>query len=81
MRGKLSCKGGHDWVIREWVINFGSVEEGLANNLTESYEQYNEEKMDKKFSESVPQNPIIIIGGKAKKFIIDSINNKKVNLY
>lgn len=76
VEGKLICKGGHDWVIREGVINFGSVEQELANNWIESYEQYNDEEMDKKLSEGVPQNQIII-GDKAKKFIIDSINNKK----
>ena len=76
VEGKLSCKDGHDWVISEGVINFGSVEQELANNWTESYEQYNDEEMDKKISENVPQNQIII-GNKAKKFIIDSINNKK----
>lgn len=76
VEGKLSCKGGHDWLIREGVINFGSVEQELANNWTESYEQYNDEEIDKKISEGVPQNQIII-GDKAKKFIIDSINNKE----
>ena len=76
VEGKLCCKGGHDWVIREGVINFGSVEQELANNWTESYKQYNDEEMDKKISEGVPQNQIII-SGKAKKFVIDSINNKE----
>ena len=51
VEGKLSCKGGHDWTISEGVINFGSVEQELANNWTESYEQYDEEEMDKKLSE------------------------------
>ncbi|WP_346931248.1 class I SAM-dependent methyltransferase [Clostridium sp.] len=76
VEGKLSCKGGHDWAIREGVINFGSVEQELTNNWTEAYEQYNDEEMDKKISEGVPQNQIII-GDKAKKFIIDSINKKE----
>ncbi|MCM0650262.1 class I SAM-dependent methyltransferase [Clostridium swellfunianum] len=75
VEGKLSCKGGHDWVIREGIINFGSVEQELANNWTESYEQYNDEDMEKKLSE-VPQNQIII-GDKAKKFVIDNISHKK----
>ena len=76
VEGKLSCKGGHDWAIREGVINFGCVEQELANNWTESYEQYDEEEMDRKLSEGNPQN-LIIISDKAKKFIIDSINNKE----
>lgn len=76
VEGKLSCRNGHDWVIREGVINFDSVEQELANNWTESYEQYSDEEIDKKISEGVPQNEVII-RDKAKKFIIDSINNKK----
>ncbi len=76
VEGKLSCKDGHDWVIREGVINFASVEQELANNWTEAYEQYDDAELDKKISEGVPKNQIII-GDKAKKFIIDSINNKE----
>jgi len=76
VEGKLSCKGGHDWAIREGVINFGSVEQELANNWTEAYEKYDEEEMDKKASEGNPKN-LIIISDKANKFIIDSINNKE----
>ncbi|WP_346916753.1 class I SAM-dependent methyltransferase [Clostridium sp.] len=76
IEGKLSCKGGHDWPIKEGVINFGSVEQELANNWTESYEQYDDEEIDKKLLEGVPQN-FRIISDKAKKFIIDSINNKE----
>ena len=74
--GKLSCNDGHDWLIREGIINFGSVEQELANNWTESYEKYNDEEMDKKLLEGVPQN-FRIISNKAKKFIIDSVNNKE----
>jgi ubiquinone/menaquinone biosynthesis C-methylase UbiE/uncharacterized protein YbaR (Trm112 family) len=77
VEGKLSCKGGHHWVIREGVINFGSVEQEVSNNWAESYEQYNDEEMDKKISESVPQNQKVIVD-RAKEFIIDSINNKKI---
>ncbi|MEG0308481.1 MAG: class I SAM-dependent methyltransferase [Clostridium sp.] len=73
--GKLRCNDGHDWAIRAGVINFGSVEQEIANNWTEVYEQYDEVEMDKKIAEDVPQNQVII-GDKAKKFIIDSINNK-----
>lgn len=76
IEGKLSCKDGHDWVIREGVINFGSVEQELSNNWTEAYEQYDDEEMDKKLSEGIPKNQIII-GDKTKKFIIDKINNKE----
>lgn len=76
IEGRLSCKDGHDWVIKEGVINFGSVEQELSNNWTEAYEQYDEEEMDKKISEGVPKNQIII-GDKAKKFIINSFNNKE----
>jgi ubiquinone/menaquinone biosynthesis C-methylase UbiE/uncharacterized protein YbaR (Trm112 family) len=75
VEGKLSCKDGHDWAIREGVINFGSVEQELTNNWAESYEQHNDEDIDKKLSEGVPQN-FRKISDKAKKFIIDSINNK-----
>ncbi len=74
--GKLSCKEGHDWIIREGIINFGSVEQELANNWTESYEQYDDAEIDKKLLEGVPQN-FRIISNKAKKFIIDSINKKE----
>lgn len=74
IEGKLSCKGGHDWVIKDGVINFGLIEQELANNWTESYKQYNDEDMDEKISGAVPQNQKIIVD-KAKKFIIDSINN------
>lgn len=76
VEGKLSCKDGHDWAIREGVINFGSVEQELTNNWSEAYEQYDAEEMDKKISEGNPQN-LIILGDKAKKFIIGSINNKE----
>lgn len=76
VEGKLSCKGGHDWAIKEGVINFGSLEQELANNWTEAYEQYDAEEMDKKLSEGNPRN-LVIITDKAKKFIIDSINNKE----
>ncbi|ERI93608.1 methyltransferase domain protein [Clostridiales bacterium oral taxon 876 str. F0540] len=74
--GKLSCKDSHDWVIRDGVINFGSVEQELSNNWTEAYEQYDDEEMDKKLSEGIPKNQIII-GDNAKKFIIDKINNRE----
>jgi len=76
IEGKLSCNGGHDWAIREGVINFASVEQELANNWTESYEQYDDEEMGRKISEGNPQNIKIIID-KTRKFIIDSINNKE----
>lgn len=76
IEGKLSCKSGHDWAIREGIINFGSVEQELANNWAESYEQYNDEEIDKKIREGVPQN-IKTISDKAKRFIIDSINNNE----
>lgn len=73
--GKLSCNDGYDWIIREGIINFGSVEQELANNWTESYEQYDDAEIDKKLLEGVPQN-FRIISDKAKKFISDNINNK-----
>jgi ubiquinone/menaquinone biosynthesis C-methylase UbiE/uncharacterized protein YbaR (Trm112 family) len=76
IEGKLSCKDGHDGAIREGVINFGSVEQKFANNWAEAYEQRDAEEMDKKISEGNPQN-LIILGDKAKKFIIDGINNKE----
>ena len=76
VEGKLSCKGGHDWAISEGVINFGSVEQELANNWTEAYEQYDDEELDKKSSEEDPKN-LTILSDKANKFIIDSINNKE----
>jgi ubiquinone/menaquinone biosynthesis C-methylase UbiE/uncharacterized protein YbaR (Trm112 family) len=76
INGKLSCNNGHDWLIREGVINFGSAEQELANNWTESYEQYDDAEIDKKLLEGIPQN-LRIISDKAKKFIIDSINNKE----
>jgi ubiquinone/menaquinone biosynthesis C-methylase UbiE/uncharacterized protein YbaR (Trm112 family) len=76
IEGKLSCEGGHDWAISEGVINFGSVEQELANNWTEAYEQYDEEEMGKKISEGNPKNLIKIID-KAKKFIIDNVNDKE----
>lgn len=76
VEGKLSCKGGHDWAIREGVINFGSIEQELANNWTEAYEQYDDEELDKKSSEENPKN-LIMLSDKANKFIINSINNKE----
>jgi len=76
IEGKLSCKDGHDWAIREGVINFGSVEQELTNNWAEAYDQYNDEEMDKMASEENPKNQIILCD-KASKFIIDKINNKK----
>lgn len=76
VEGKLNCKGGHDWAIREGVINFDSVEQELANNWSESYEQYDDDEIGKKISEGVPQN-FRRITDKAKKFFIDSINNKE----
>jgi ubiquinone/menaquinone biosynthesis C-methylase UbiE/uncharacterized protein YbaR (Trm112 family) len=76
IEGRLSCTDGHNWVIREGVISFGSVEQELSNNWTEAYAQYDEEEMDKKLSEGIPKNQIMI-GDKAKKFIIDIINNKE----
>lgn len=76
LEGKLTCEGGHDWVITEGIINFGSVEQELANNWKESYEEYNDEELEQQILERVPQNQIMI-GNKAKKFIIDSINNNE----
>ena len=76
VEGKLSCKGGHDWAISEGVINFGSVEQELANNWTEAYEQYDDEELDKKSSEENPKN-LTILSDKANKFIINGINNKE----
>ncbi|MDV8110414.1 class I SAM-dependent methyltransferase [Paraclostridium benzoelyticum] len=76
LEGKLTCEGGHDWVITEGIINFGSEEQELANNWKESYEEYNDEELEQQILEMVPQNQIII-GNKAKKFIIDGINNNE----
>lgn len=76
LEGKLTCEGGHDWVINEGIINFGSVEQELANNWKESYEEYNDEELEQQILERVPQNQIMI-GNKVKKFIIDSINNNE----
>lgn len=76
LEGKLTCEGGHDWVITEGIINFGSVEQELANNWKESYEEYNDEELEQQILERVPQNQIMI-GNKAKKFIIDGINNNE----
>lgn len=76
LEGKLTCEGGHDWVINEGIINFGSVEQELANNWKESYEEYNDEELEQQILERVPQNQIMI-GNKAKKFIIDGISNNE----
>ncbi|MEG0774074.1 class I SAM-dependent methyltransferase [Clostridium sp.] len=76
VEGKLSCKDGHHWVIREGVINFGSVEQEFANNWTEAYEQYNDEEMDKISSEANPKNQTILVD-KVKKYMIDRINSKE----
>lgn len=76
LEGKLTCEGGHDWVITEGIINFGSVEQELANNWKESYEEYNDEELEQQILERVPQNQIMI-GNKAKKFIIDGISNNE----
>ncbi|MFR1709533.1 MAG: class I SAM-dependent methyltransferase [Clostridium sp.] len=77
IEGKLSCKDGHQWIISEGVINFGSLEQEFANNWTEAYEEYgDDDAMDKKLSEGTPQNQIIL-GDKTKKFIIDSINSRE----
>ncbi|MGY5267798.1 class I SAM-dependent methyltransferase [Paraclostridium bifermentans] len=76
LEGKLTCEGGHDWVITGGIINFGSVEQELANNWKESYEEYNDEELEQQILERVPQNQIMI-GNKAKKFIIDGISNNE----
>lgn len=76
IEGNLSCRRGHNWVISEGVINFGAEEQELTNNWTESYEQYDYEEMDKKILEGTPENQRII-NDKAKKFIIQYINNKE----
>lgn len=54
LEGKLTCEGGHDWVITEGIINFGSVEQELANNWKESYEEYNDEELEQQILERVP---------------------------
>lgn len=76
LKGKLTCEGSHDWVITEGIINFGSVEQELANNWKESYEEYNDEELEQQILERVPQNQIMI-DNKAKKFIIDGISNNE----
>ena len=73
--GKLSCNSGHDWVIREGVINFASMEQKAVNNWTEFYDQYDYEELDEKLLEETPKN-IKTITDNAKKFIINSINDK-----
>jgi ubiquinone/menaquinone biosynthesis C-methylase UbiE/uncharacterized protein YbaR (Trm112 family) len=73
--GKLSCNSDHDWIIREGVINFASMEQKTVNNWTEFYDQYDYDELDKKILEGIPQN-IKTITDNAKKFIINSINDK-----
>lgn len=78
IEGKLSCKNGHNWVIQHGIINFASEEQELTNNWTEAYEEFNDEEMDKKILEGVPQNQKFLVD-KAKEYIIDRIyseNNK-----
>lgn len=76
VEGKLICNSGHNYVINEGVINFNSLEQVFANTWSESYEQYNYDELDKKILEKTPENQIIL-GNKAKEFIIKSINNKE----
>ena len=78
VEGKLRCEGGHHWAISEGVINFASVEQELANNWTEAYEQYedNDDELGKGISEGNPKN-LIILSDEAKKFIIESINKNE----
>ncbi len=76
VEGKLICNSGHNYVINEGVINFNSLEQVFANTWSESYEQYNYDELDKKILEKTPENQIIL-GNKAKEFIIESINNKE----
>ncbi|MDO7204502.1 hypothetical protein Q5M85_10420 [Paraclostridium bifermentans] len=52
--------------ITEGIINFGSVEQELANNWKESYEEYNDEELEQQILEKGSQNQIMI-GNKAKK--------------
>lgn len=76
VKGRLICNGGHNYVINEGVINFNSLEQTFANKWTESYQQYNYDELDKKILEKAPKNQILL-GNKAKEFMIDSINNKE----
>ena len=76
IEGKLSCDSNHDWMIREGVINFASMEQNIVNNWTEYYDQYDYEELDKKLLEGTPKN-IKAITDDAKKFIINSIKNKE----
>lgn len=74
IEGKLECCSDHHWLIKDGVINFGSEEQQFANNWTESYKETDYESLDKEILSRTPQN-LIRINNKAKKYIIDSVNN------
>ena len=76
VEGRLICNSGHNYIINEGVINFNSLEQTLANNWTESYEQYDYDELDKEILEKVPKNQIQL-GNKVKEYIIDSIKNEE----
>lgn len=76
IEGRLSCDSSHNWLISEGVVNFLSMEQNIANNWTEYYDQYDYDELDKKLLEENPENIKIIIDD-AKKFIVNSIVNKE----
>lgn len=76
VEGNLSCKDGHQWPIKEGVINFGSVEQEITNNWSEAFEKYDEEELRKRMSEANPKNLTLLVD-KTGKFIIDNINNNE----
>ena len=74
VEGKLTCENNHNWIIKDGVINFGSKEQELANNWSESYKEMNYEEVDKKISAGIPENTKEL-NNKAINFIINKINN------
>ena len=74
--GKLFCDNGHNWVIKEGVVHFGSEEQECANNWKESYKFKDYEELDKEIYLNTPEN-IKEINNKIKEFIIKKINQSK----
>lgn len=78
LEGKLSCDKGHDWIIRNGIIDFNSKEQEEFNNWSESYEKMDYEELDRRITEKTPDNEIDL-REKTIKYIIDSIKENKPN--
>jgi len=78
LEGKLSCDGGHDWSIREGIIDFNSKEQKFSNNWSENYKKMDYKELDREITEKTPDNEIAL-REKTIKYIIDSIKGSNPN--